>query len=97
MSRGPIIWEEDERYQRGMARLISTLTILWVFGYGTYCIRTRDWVALQWLGWVVGVLAAGFAAWSIVVLVFAWGGTGTANLVRNWRSRRDGAIGKGDA
>lgn len=91
MSRGPIVWEEDERYQRGMARLVSTLTILWVFGYGTYCIWTRDWVALQWLGWVVAVLTAGFAAWSAIVLLLAYGGTAVAGLIRSWRTPRSAA------
>lgn len=88
MARNPILWEEDERFQRGIAYLISALSVLFVVAYGAYCVWRGDWLGARWLGGIVGAVILGLAAWSILVWLLSRFISGTVTIVRGWQFRR---------
>jgi hypothetical protein len=65
--RPPILWEEDERYRRTAARVLTVLFVSIVIGYAIDYAWRGEWESLRRVGEiVVGVLFASIV-WSVAV------------------------------
>lgn len=67
----PILWEEDERYQRGGAWVLSIAFALFVATSAGLSIWRKDWTGLWWLGQIVAGVASAVLVWSALIWVIA--------------------------
>jgi len=66
--RPPILWEENERFQRAWALILVRGLALAAGACAVFLFATRDWQGLWMLALVVGAIVAGCTAWSVVVI-----------------------------
>src|SRR5438046_774352 len=80
----PILWEEDERYQRAAALLISTVFILWVAGFAVFSLWRREWSGLWWLGEVVASILMAIVVWSGGAWLIVLAAVVSASICASW-------------
>ena len=84
----PILWEEDERYQRGAAWIISTAFSLFVAISAGLSIWRNDWAGLWWLGQILASVVMAVLLWSALVWVLARAVAGVAALAARIAKRQ---------